>query len=72
MDTSNQWGALMHTQSDVLAFRINDACKALSLGRSTLYKLMGSGKLRSITIAGRVLIPRSEIERLIKEGARDA
>ena len=62
----------MQTSPEVLAFRINDACKALSLGRSTLYKLMGSGKLRSITIAGRVLIPRSEIERLIKEGDRDA
>ena len=27
---------------------------------------------RTILIAGRVLIPRSEIERLVKEGARDA
>lgn len=51
------------------AFRINDACRALSLGRSTLYKLIKQGKLRPITIAGRVLIPRAEIERLIAEAA---
>lgn len=57
----------MNTSPEILTYRINDACRVLSLGRSTLYKLMGSGKLRSVTIAGRVLIPRSEIERLISE-----
>ncbi|NLH80108.1 MAG: helix-turn-helix domain-containing protein [Phyllobacteriaceae bacterium] len=44
---------------------MNDACKALSLGRSTIYKLINEGKLKSITIAGRTLIPRTEIERLV-------
>ena len=57
----------MHSQTDVLTYRINDACRALSLGRSTLYKLINEGKLKSITIAGRTLIPRGEIERLIAE-----
>ncbi len=62
----------MHIPPEILAYRINDACRALSLGRSTLYKLINEGKLKSITIAGRTLIPRSEIERLISEASADA
>lgn len=57
----------MNASPEPLVFRINDACRALSLGRSTLYKLIAEGKLRSINIAGRTLIPRTEIERLITE-----
>lgn len=59
----------MNTSPEILTYRINDACRALSLGRSTLYKLISQGKLKPITIAGRVLIPRTEIERLIAEVA---
>lgn len=55
----------MNAYSDILTYRINDAAKALSLGRSTIYKLINEGKLKSVTIAGRTLIPRAEIERLI-------
>ncbi len=57
----------MNASPEILTYRINDACRALSLGRSTLYKLINEGKLKSITIAGRTLIPRGEIERLIAE-----
>lgn len=57
----------MNASPEVLAYRINDACHALSLGRSALYGLIKAGKLRPIKIAGRTLIPRSEIERLIEE-----
>lgn len=60
----------MNPNADVLVLRINDAARALSLGRTSIYKLMGSGKLRSITIAGRVLIPRAEIDRLIAEASK--
>lgn len=59
----------MNTHSDVLALRINDVCRVLSLGRTSVYKLIGEGKLKPINIAGRVLIPRTEIERLISEAA---
>ena len=62
----------MNTHSEILAYRINDACHALSLGRSSLYKMINAGQLKPITIAGRTLIPRSEIERLIAEASADA
>lgn len=55
----------MDTQPPVFTFRINDACRVLGLGRSTIYKLINEGQLKSITIAGRTLIPRQAIEDLI-------
>jgi len=47
-----------------LAWRINDAAKRLSPSRATIYKLASAGQLRLIKIAGRTLVPDSEIERL--------
>jgi excisionase family DNA binding protein len=50
------------------AYPITDACYALGIGRTSLYKMIGDGRIRTIMIAGRVLVPRTEIERLT--GAR--
>ena len=47
-----------------VAWRINDGAQRLSLSRASIYKLAATGKLRLIKIAGRTLIPDSEIERL--------
>lgn len=51
------------------ARRINDACRALGVGRSTLYKLAAEDKIKLIHILGRTLVPESEIERLSSGGA---
>ena len=51
------------------ALRINDAAAAYGLGRSTIYKLMAEGKLSTVKIAGRRLIPRDNLESLLREGA---
>jgi excisionase family DNA binding protein len=51
------------------ARRVNDACRAIGIGRSTLYKLAADDKIKLVRILGRTLVPESEIERLIKEGA---
>jgi len=51
--------------NDPLAYRVRDAAHALSVGRSSIYNMIRDGRLRSIKIAGRTLIPRSEIERLL-------
>lgn len=61
----------MNTSPEIFAYRINDTCHALGIGRSTLYKLIKEGQIRPITIGGRTLIPRAEIERLVKEGCSD-
>jgi len=47
-----------------LAFTINDACYALSIGRTSLYELINNGELIVVKIAGRTLVPRDEIVRL--------
>lgn len=58
--------------SEIFAFRVNDACRAIGLGRTALYALIADGKLKPIKVAGRTLIPRAEIERLITEASADA
>lgn len=49
---------------DRLAYPVNDACHLLGIKRTSLYELAKSGQLKLIKIAGRTLVPRSEIERL--------
>jgi predicted site-specific integrase-resolvase len=49
--------------------RINDACAALGIGRSSIYKLRAQGKIKMVSIAGRTIVPETEIERLATEGA---
>ena len=46
------------------AYRIGEACYALGIGRTSLYDLIKNKEIVAIKIAGRTLIPSSEIERL--------
>ena len=48
------------------AYRIDEACHCLGIGRTSLYELVKTGELKLIKIAGRSLVPRSEIERLTR------
>ncbi len=57
---------LEHSAHERFAYRITDACAALGIGRTSLYKLVERNELRLIRIAGRSLVPRSEIERLTR------
>jgi excisionase family DNA binding protein len=43
-----------------------DACAALGISRTSLYELVKRGELKLIKIAGRTLVPRSELERLTR------
>jgi excisionase family DNA binding protein len=49
-----------------LAYRIDDAVKVSGLGRSTIYKLLTSGRLRSVRVAGRRLIPVDALRELLR------
>lgn len=55
--------------SEPKARRVKDACAALGIGPSTLYKLAREGKLRLVRIAGRTIVPESEIARLASGAA---
>jgi excisionase family DNA binding protein len=52
------------------AYHVNEAAAAFGLSRSTLYKLMSAGALRSVKIGGRRLIPIEAIEALLSGGDR--
>lgn len=49
-----------------MAYTVNAACAALSISRTSLYALVKKGELKRIRIAGRTLVPRSELERLLR------
>ncbi len=57
----------MNISTEPLTYRVDDACRTIGIGRTALYAMIGAGQLTAIKIAGRTLIPRSEIERLIAE-----
>jgi excisionase family DNA binding protein len=48
-----------------IAYRVNDACRLLSISRSHLYDLVAEGKVRLVKIGNRSLVPASEIARLV-------
>jgi hypothetical protein len=51
-----------------LAYRVNDAIKVSGLSRTSIYKLIGEGKLRSVLVAGRRLIPADALRDLLRGG----
>jgi len=55
-----------------LANTINDSCCRLGIGRTLLYDLLKQGKLRSIKLGTRTLIPETELQCLIAEQLEQA
>ena len=50
---------------DQLAYSINDTAKALSLGRTSIYALIGDGRLEAFKLGRRTLVKADSIRRLI-------
>lgn len=55
-----------YVSADRFAYTVNDACEAMGIKRTLLYRLVRRGALQTVKIGGRTLIPRSEIERLTR------
>jgi excisionase family DNA binding protein len=53
------------------ALRINEASALYGISRSTIYKIMAAGTLRTVKIGGRRLIPRDALEALISGAFND-
>lgn len=52
--------------SDIkLVFTLDEAARALTLSRSSVFKLVKSGRLRAVRVGSRALIPRKELERFL-------
>ena len=60
MPTSNPQAA----SHERLAYTISEACQKLSIGRTSLYEMAKNNQVKLIRIAGRTLVPNSELERL--------
>lgn len=50
-----------------LTISVADAALALSLGRTSIYKLMNEGRLETIKIGRRRLIKTASIQRLLED-----
>lgn len=59
-------------QPERFAFPVNDACHALGIKRTSLYELIKRKEITALKIAGRTVIPRSEIERLTRVECTEA
>ena len=52
--------------SDKLMHGVGEASERTGLGRSTLYELMRSGRLGSVKVGTRRLIPAAELQRFVE------
>jgi excisionase family DNA binding protein len=50
-----------------LAYGIDEAARVIGLSRRTLYTLIADGRLSSVKLRGRRLIPRKSLEQLLAE-----
>jgi excisionase family DNA binding protein len=48
-----------------LAYSVQEACQALGIGRALAYELIRSGRLHSIKVGARRLIPASALQEFL-------
>lgn len=48
-----------------IGYSIREACRASSLGRTTLYNHISAGRLRAVRVGGRTIIPAEALNALI-------
>jgi excisionase family DNA binding protein len=54
------------SQPDKRAYRVGEVPAAYGIGRTKLYELMKEGKLHTVKVGGRRLIPAESLEALLK------
>lgn len=61
--------AQQENQTQRLTLDVAEAAKLLGLGRNTTYTLVRSGRLRSVRVGRRLVIPRSEVNAFLEREA---
>ncbi len=54
-----------------LTVSVKDACRILSIGRTSPYDLMRSGEIKTIKIGRRTLIPTASLKHLVASAASE-
>ena len=54
---------------DRRGYSVNETTHITNLSRPTVYRLLGSGKLKSVKILGRRIIHAESVDDLLREGA---
>lgn len=56
------------TQRDLhpLTYKMEEFSEVMGIGRTTVYKMLKNGELKSVVLGGRRFIPRSEVDRLLQ------
>ena len=58
--------------SDLPLHTIDDAAELLQVSRSTIYRLIDSGRLLAVRVASAPRIPAAALERFVEQAIRDA
>lgn len=61
---------LLNNPESVRAYRVKAFCERIGISRSTFWKYSNLGKIKTIRIGGRVLVPHAEALRIASEGLR--
>ncbi len=56
--------------NEPLAYRVNEFCRVVGLGRTTVYALIAEGKLATVKVGNRRLIPREAALALLAGGSK--
>ena len=54
-------------QTTIVSYSIVDACHALGIGRTTLYKLISQGRVRARKIGARTVVLSEDVQRLVAD-----
>lgn len=55
--------------NECLTVTVHEAAKLLGLGRDKTYALVACGRLRSVRVGKRIVIPRQEVEAFLEREA---
>jgi excisionase family DNA binding protein len=70
MIASNLAARELARPNEPLAYSVNEFCRVVGLGRTTVYALIADRKLATIKIGGRRLIPRDAALALLAEAGK--
>lgn len=60
----------INSHTEKLGYSVREACEATSLGKTTLYSHIAAGRLRTVRVGGRTIIPAEALRSLLETEVR--